>query len=413
MDLVTELRERGFIHDVANGNLETVLKEKRTAYLGMDPTADSLHVGNLVPILLAAHLKKHGHNVILLIGGATGQIGDPSGKSDERTLLDLTTLKKNADGQTRQVKKLFQDRSFLVVNNANWLNDVSLIEFLRDVGKHFTVNSLIKRDIVRNRLETEEQSISYTEFTYSLLQAYDFWHLNRTERCDLQLGASDQWANIVSGIDLIRKKEEKDAYGIVVPLITDAGGKKFGKSEGNAIWLDGTKTTPYQFYQFWVNTQDEVLEHYLKIFTFYTLEEIQETITMHEEDPGKRIGQKALAFAVTELIHGKNAAEAAEKVSQILFSGTIENLDKHTKEMLFTEAPVHEMKEEDTIENILVASNLAPSLSEARRLISSGSVRIGDEKITDSRKEIDYTYFKEHLALLKKGKRDIRILSLK
>lgn len=413
MELAEELHKRGFIHDVANGDLETVLKEKRTAYFGIDPTADSLHVGNLVGILLAAHLKKHGHNIILLIGGATGQIGDPSGKSDERNLLDLTTLKKNADAQTKQVKKLFQDHSFLVVNNAKWLNDVSLISFLRDVGKHFTVNSLIKRDIVRNRLETDEQSISYTEFTYSLLQAYDFWYLNRTERCDLQLGASDQWANIVSGIDLIRKKEEKDAYGIVTPLITDASGKKFGKSEGNAIWLDDTKTTPYQFYQFWVNTQDETLEQYLKIFTFYSLKEIEETLNLHEEEPAKRVGQKTLAHAVTELIHGKETADAAEKVSQILFSGNISSLDKKTKEMLFAEAPVHELKDEDTIENILVASGLASSLSDARRLISAGSVRIGDEKITDSRMEVTHAHFKDNLALLKKGKRDVRILSLK
>ena len=401
MNLKHELKNRGFVHQVAGGELEEVLKEKRTFYLGIDPSADSFQIGNLAPLMLAKRLSDAGHRAIILIGGATGQIGDPSGKQSERVLQDVKTIESNAKAQIKQIQKLFGSKDFAVVNNANWLNSLHLLDFLRDVGKHFTVNALIKRDLIKDRLQGDDNSISYTEFSYALLQAYDFLHLNEKYNCDLQIGASDQWGNIVSGMELVRKKTGKAAYGLTMPLVTDAAGKKFGKTEGNAVWLDANKTSVFKFYQFWLNTNDQEVEKLLNIYTDLTHEQIRDLM---ESNPQARKAQKALAEKVTSL---------AIKASEVLFSGDLSAITNDTKKMLLEDAPSLTVSSKDHILDVLVACHLAQSKGEAKRLIEGGGVGIGGRKISNIGETINPTDFTNRLALLKKGKRDVVILSLK
>tara|TARA_B100000508_G_scaffold60333_1_gene47112 strand:- start:152498 stop:153730 length:1233 start_codon:yes stop_codon:yes gene_type:complete len=410
MNLKHELKNRGFIHQIAGGELEDVLKESRTFYLGIDPSADSFQIGNLAPLMLAKRLSDNGHRAIILIGGATGAIGDPSGKTNERTLQDTKTIEKNAKAQIKQIQKLFGSKDFAVVNNANWLNSLHLIEFLRDVGKHFTVNSLIKRDLIKDRLQGDDNSISYTEFSYALLQAYDFYHLHEKYNCDLQIGASDQWGNIVSGMELVRKKTGNEAFGLTMPLVTDGSGKKFGKSEGNAVWLDPKKTSVFKFYQFWLNTSDHEVEKLLNIYTELTHEQIRDLM---DSNPQARKAQKALAHEVTKLVHGESNAEAAQKASEVLFSGDLSTITNDTKKMLLEGAPSLKVSSKDAIIDILQSSNLAGSKGEAKRLIEGGGVGIGNKKVGNIGETINPTDFVNGLALLKKGKRDVVILSLK
>ena len=409
METLQTLKERGFVHQLA-GDEKKIFAAPRTFYLGIDPSADSFQIGNLAPLMLARQLTKQGHRAIILIGGATGTIGDPSGKENERVLQDIATIEKNARAQIKQIQKIFGTKDFLVVNNAKWLSKLNLLEFLRDVGKHFTVNNLVKRDLIRKRLETENNSISYTEFSYALLQAYDFYHLYKKYSCALQIGASDQWGNIVSGIELIHKKEGVDTYGLTMPLITDTEGKKFGKSEGNAVWLDPQKTSPFTFYQFWLNTSDDELEKLLKIYTDFSIENINILLTA---PPQERKGQKKLAYFVTALVHGEKYAERAKIASEALFSGNMGNIDANTKSMLLGGAPNISVALGDTVENILLKSKLVTSKGEARRLIEAGGVRINDTKITSSEENITKELFSNNLALLKKGKREVVILVLK
>lgn len=410
MNVKQELKNRGFIHQVAGGEIEEVLKEKRTFYLGIDPSADSFQIGNLAPLMLAKRLKDAGHRAIILIGGATGQIGDPGGKSSERVLQEVSVIEKNAKAQIKQIQTLFGTKDFAVVNNANWLNSLHLIEFLRDIGKHFTVNSLVKRDLIKDRLAGDENSISYTEFSYVLLQAYDFYHLHQKYNCDLQISGADQWGNIVSGIELIRKKTNKSVYGLTMPLITDSTGKKFGKSEGNAVWLDAKKTSVFKFYQFWMNTNDQDVEHLLNIYTGLTHEEIRDLM---DSNPQERKAQKALAYEVTKLVHGEGNAVAAQKASEVLFSGEIGNIDQATKKMLLEDAPNLSVSSKDSILDVLVACHLAQSKGEAKRLIEGGGVSVGGEKITNIGHTISPLHFTDGLSLLKKGRRDIVLLILK
>jgi tyrosyl-tRNA synthetase len=405
-----ELKKRGLITHEGGGTLEEIISKKRKMYLGVDPTADSLHAGNLVPIILLKHLSDLGNEPMLLVGGGTGLIGDPR-ESGERKLLDEKVANKNVELLRKQLGALLKKNSIKVVNNADWLKKVSLLDFLRDIGKHFSVNQLIKRDIIKRRLETEEDSISYTEFSYSLLQGFDFLHLNTKFGVDLQVGGSDQWANIISGVDLIRRRNGASAYALTTPIVVDkTTGKKFGKSEGNAVWLDPKKTSPFTFYQFWINVTDENVDEYLKIFSFMSLAQIEKTLTAHKAEPHKRLAQKALAKDVTTFVHGKDAATSAEKVSGILYGNQkVTKLSATDKKLILAEAPnvkltKSELKKGLTIIDALLRAELATSKGDARKLLEGKAVSINGTGVA-----LDHTVtakdLKDGLALLKKGKK--------
>lgn len=415
MNLKEELEARGLVQETGGGELEEILKERRTVYLGVDPTADSLHVGNMVPVMLLRHLAESGHTVIFLVGGGTGQIGDPR-ESGERTLLDAKTVAKNTKAIRAQMAPIFGRKKVTFVDNAIWLSKLSAIDFLRDVGKHFTVNQLIKRDIIKKRIDSEDP-ISFTEFSYSLLQGYDYWHLNKKYGVDLQIGGSDQWANIISGVDLVRKKEGKSVYAITTPIITDkVTGKKFGKSEGNAIWLDPQKTSPYQFYQFWLNVSDDGVADYLKIFTLLPLTEIETLLEEHGNKPQERLAQKRLAHAVTELIHGKTMADTAERISTMLFSGeSLTNLSRGERDVLLREVPHKRVRqsllqEGVSIASLLVDTGLASSNSEARRLIEGNGVSLGGVKVERVDALLSKGSLPGELILLRRGKQTALVL---
>ncbi len=407
MELSTELKNRGLVQDTS-ADIEKILGGKRTVYIGTDPTADSLHVGHLAWVVLLKRLGDAGHKLILLVGGGTGMIGDPKEKG-ERSLKTMDEIDYNARAFEVQLRNLLGDRvDFEMVNNAEWLREVKLLDFLRDTGKHFTVNDLVKRDLIRRRLETPDESISYTEFTYSLLQAYDYRELNERYGCDLQIGGSDQWTNILSGVDLIRKTTGKEVFAFSFPLTTDASGRKFGKSEGNAVWLSGEKTSPYQFYQFWLNVEDEKVIDYLKIYTFLSLDEIAGITKEHNIDPSTRIAQIRLAEEMTNFTHGEEATKSAARVSGILFEGSpLDDLSGADKEMLIKNAPVFEGAEGRPLVEVLVESRLASSKREAREFIESGAVTLGGEKLTDPEAKVEFA----ELAILKRGKKNLVVLT--
>jgi tyrosyl-tRNA synthetase len=360
MKLSETLRERGYIHQ-HTGVLEEVVDRPRTLYWGVDPSADSMHVGQLMGVVVLRRFLEAGHKVIILVGGGTGMIGDPGGKSEERNLLSDETIHANTEALRQQFKQLFAEAPFEMVNNADWLRTANLLEFLRDVGKHFTVNEMIKRDSVRPRIETPEQSISYTEFSYMLLQAYDFLHLFKAKDCALQVGASDQWGNIVSGVDLIRRTTGGAAHAFCWPLLVNKStGKKFGKSEGGAVWLDPRKTSPFQFYQFWLNTDDADVEEYLLKMTLLPAQAIGEVMAAHKADPAARAAQKRLAWEVTALAHGARAADDARDFKNM--------------------PTVPPGKLRDIITDT--------STSELRRLVEQGGVSVGDEKLTSIDAEV-------------------------
>lgn len=412
MKLSEELQARGFIYQFSSDSLEEILDgEKRTVYLGIDPTADSIHVGNLVPYMLLNRLMLAGHKVILLMGGGTALIGDPGGKSEERPFVDVEVVLQQAENMEAGVRK-FVAEGVMFVNNYDWLSKISMIEYLRDVGKHFTVNAMIKKDIVANRL-TDDNSISYTEFSYSLLQGYDYYHLHKEMGCDLQIGGSDQWSNIIAGVDYIRKNTGDKVYALTLPLITDkATGKKFGKSEGNAIWLDAEKTSPYTFYQFWLNTTDENVIDYLKIFTFLTLEEIAVVEKDFAENPGARSAQKKLAYEVTSFVHTKEVSDALVRVSQALFEGIPPGeLSGEEVSILKENAPLVSVSEATVLVDVLVSSSLATSKREARAFIESGAVSINGNKIESVDTEIKKEVFGE-LLLLKRGKKSLSLVEV-
>jgi len=412
MKLSEELQARGFIYQFSSDSLEEILDgEKRTVYLGIDPTADSIHVGNLVPYMLLNRLMLAGHKVILLMGGGTALIGDPGGKSEERPFVDIELVAQQAENMEAGVRK-FVAEGVMFVNNYDWLSKISMIEYLRDVGKHFTINAMIKKDIVANRL-TDDNSISYTEFSYSLLQGYDYYHLHKEMGCDLQIGGSDQWSNIIAGVDYIRKNTGDKVYALTLPLITDkATGKKFGKSEGNAIWLDAEKTSPYTFYQFWLNTTDENVIDYLKIFTFLTLEEIAVVEKDFAENPGARSAQKKLAYEVTSFVHTKEVSDALVRVSQALFGGIpLGELSGEEVSILKENAPLVSVSEATVLVDVLVSSSLATSKREARTFIESGAVSINGNKIESVDTEIKKEVFGE-LLLLKRGKKSLSLVEV-
>lgn len=423
--LIEELRWRGMIHDIMPGTEEQLSKEMTTAYVGIDPTADSLHIGHLVSIMLLKHLQKAGHKPIALIGGATGMIGDPSGKSEERKLLDEATLKKNQEALYQQLS-LFLDFSenipnkSEIVNNYDWTKPFDLIRFLREVGKHITVNYMLSKDSVKKRMET---GISFTEFTYQLLQGYDFLYLYEHYNCKLQMGGSDQWGNITTGTELIRRKLGGEAYALTCPLITKADGGKFGKTEKGNIWLDKRYTSPYQFYQFWINTTDEDAEKYIKIFTMLSREEIETIISNHKQEPHLRILQQALAKEVTIMVHGEEEYKAAVDASQVLFGKgtkeTLEKLDEQTFLSVFEGVPQYIVSKEKLISGVsildLVAvyTHIFASKGEARKLIAAGGLSINKDKINGEIIINTSHLLNNKFILVQKGKKNYYIIVVK
>ncbi|MCA9360278.1 tyrosine--tRNA ligase [Candidatus Nomurabacteria bacterium] len=411
MSLSQELLDRGFINQFSTTSLEEIIDgEKRTIYHGIDPTADSAHAGNFVVWMLLRHMAANGHKIIFLIGGATGMIGDPKPEA-ERQLKSQSEVEENVLKIKTQAEKFFAGFEVEFVNNYNWFKDLTLLDFLRDIGKHYTVNELIKKDAISTRLQSET-GLSYTEFAYPLIQGFDFYQLFQTKNCTIQVGGSDQWGNMVSGVELVRRKLQKEVAVITVPLIVDkATGRKFGKSEGNAVWLDGEKTSPYKFYQFWLNINDDSVVDYLKLFTLLPLSDIEDLKKEFEVNPGNRVAQKHLAFRVTELVHGEGPAQAAQNVSEILFGGrNLESLTDTEKGMLLETAPSSELKKEALLVDVLVETKLATSKREARMFIESGAVEVNGEKISSLETKVISSESIDGLILLKRGKKQLHII---
>ena len=423
MNLVEELRWRGLIHDMMPGTEEQLAKESTTAYIGFDPTSDSLHIGSLVPIIILMHLKNHGHQPIALVGGATGMIGDPSGKSDERNLLDETTLAHNVAGIKNVLSKFLDFESKeanapILVNNYDWMKDFSFIDFARDVGKRITVNYMMSKDSVKKRFSGDGPGMSFTEFTYQLIQGYDFYYLHKNYNCLLQMGGSDQWGNITTGTELVRRMNEGEskAYALTCPLITKADGSKFGKSEGGNVWLDAEKTSPYKFYQFWLNTSDEDAEKYIKIFTFKTEAEVNALISEHKEAPHLRVLQKALAESLTLMVHDENALEIAITASGILFGkpdvSELNKLSKKDMLEVFDGVPSFEIAKADIKNGIDIVSFLAekaailPSNSEVRRALKENSLSINKAKIDAEKVITNEDVLKNGFILVQRGKKN-------
>ena len=399
MDFIEELTWRGMIHTVMPGTDEQLKKGMTTAYLGIDPTADSLHIGHLCGVMMLRHFQRCGHKPLALIGGATGMIGDPSGKSLERNLLDEETLRHNQEAIKKQLSKFLDFESDApnkaeMVNNYDWTKDVSFLDFAREIGKHITVNYMMAKDSVQKRLNGEARDgLSFTEFTYQLLQGFDFLTLYKDKDCKLQLGGSDQWGNITTGTELIRRKLGGEAYALTCPLITKADGGKFGKTESGNIWLDPRYTSPYKFYQFWLNVSDADAEKYLKIFTSLPKEEIEALVEEHAKDPGQRPMQKRLAKEVTIMVHSEEDYNAAVEASQILFSNkadeTLRNIDEKTLLDVFEGVPTFKVSKTDLEAGIPVLELLAaktavfPSKGEARKMVQQGGVSINKKKVTD------------------------------
>lgn len=427
MNFVEELKWRGMIHDIMPGTEEQLKKEMTSAYVGIDPTADSLHIGHLVGVMMLKHFQKAGHKPLALVGGATGMIGDPSGKSKERNLLDEKTLRHNENALKAQLARFLDFETDApnkaeLVNNYDWMKDFSFLNFIRDIGKHLTVNYMMSKDSVKKRLGAESaEGMSFTEFTYQLVQGYDFMWLYEHKNCKLQMGGSDQWGNITTGTELIRRKLSGEAYAMTCPLITKADGGKFGKTEKGNIWLDENRTSPYEFYQFWLNVSDEDAAKYIKIFTMIGKEEIEKLIAEHAEAPHQRSLQKRLADEMTILVHGEKALEMAKAASQILFGKStkddLQAIDERTFLAVFDGVPTFDIEKKWLEENINVVDLLAEKSSvfaskgELRRLIKGGGVSINKEKISDAEITINASLLlNEKYILIQKGKRNYFVL---
>jgi tyrosyl-tRNA synthetase len=421
-ELLKTLTARGLLQDVTAGLDERLQLGPVTAYVGLDPTADSLHVGSLVPIIGAAWLQRFGHTPLILIGGGTGMVGDPSGKRSERPMLPVEEIDRNVEAIRRQVSRFLEFESgkapAKLRNNADWLRSLRLMDFLRDTGKHLTLGFMLQKESVKSRLEG---GISYTEFSYMAIQAYDFWHLFRAEGCELQIGGSDQWGNITAGIELIGKREGRQTYGLVFPLVTNSSGSKFGKSEAGNVWLDPAKTTPYQFFQFWINTDDRDVERYLKLFTFLPLDEIASTLAEHARDPGKRTAQRLLARDVSERVHGRAATEEAIRTSSALFGGKAGpggGLDAAVlPEMPTRQISLSALGSRVPLVDLLVASGLATSKADARRGIQGKGFYLNDQPIEAADLVLGDEQLKgppeSRFVILRKGKRNyVRLVLL-
>jgi len=417
MNFIEEMRWRGLLHDVMPGTEEHLLEGNKTGYIGFDPTADSLHVGSLSTAMLLVHFAKCGHNPIALVGGATGMVGDPTDKADERTLLYEEELNKNIAGIHLQLKYLLEkaggEGNFVMTNNYDWMKDYSFLNFIRDIGKHITVNYMTSKDSVKKRLET---GLSFTEFSYQLLQGYDFLHLYENHNCTLQMGGSDQWGNIVTGTELIRRKVEGKAYAFTAPLVTKADGTKFGKSESGTVWLDASQTSPYKFYQFWINQDDEMSEQYIKRFTLLGKAEIDALIEEHRAAPGARICQKRLAEEITTFVHNKEAYETAVNASKILFGKSTKDellkLSKQDIQEVFEGVPTFQISKDelsggiDIVDLLAEKTEITKSKGEARRSLKENAISINKQKVTEEAKVDQNDLLNEHHIIVQKGKKN-------
>ena len=428
-NFVEELTWRGMIHTVMPGAEEHLMEAMRSAYVGFDPTADSLHIGNLVPIMLLAHYQRCGHKPVALVGGATGMIGDPSGKSNERNLLDENTLRHNQEAIKKQLAHFLDfesdtENAAILVNNYDWMKDFSFLEFIRDVGKHITVNYMMAKDSVKNRISSESsEGMSFTEFTYQLVQGYDFLHLYKENACTIQMGGSDQWGNITTGTELIRRINGGKGYAITCPLITKSDGSKFGKSEGGNVWLDAKRTSPYKFYQYWLNSSDEDAEKYIKIFTFLEQSEINTLIKEHQEAPHLRVLQKRLAEEITIMVHSKEDLDNAIKASAILFgkstSDDLKQLNEQTFLDVFDGVPQTEIALLEVESGLDIIAALAEkggflkSNGEARRALKENSIAVNKEKVKEDYKITAKDLINNKFVLLQRGKKNYFVLSIK
>ena len=426
-NFVEELRWRGLLHDIMPDTEAHLLEHATAGYIGFDPTADSLHIGSLVQILILKHFQNAGHKPIALVGGATGMVGDPSGKSAERNLLDEASLQKNIEGVKAQLGRFLDfnatENPAELVNNFDWMKDISLIDFVRDTGKHITVNYMMAKDSVKKRLSSESKvGMSFTEFTYQLFQGYDFYHLYKEMDCKLQMGGSDQWGNITTGTELIRRKAQGKAYAITVPLVTKADGTKFGKTEGGNVWLDANRTSPYKFYQYWLNASDEDAEKYIKIFTFLDNEAIEALIIEHRETPHLRLLQKKIGEEVTIMTHGQEAFDNAIKASQILFgkstSDDLKSLDEQTFLDIFEGVPQASVSKEDIDNGLDMIGALAAktgflnSNGEARRALKENAISVNKEKVKEDFVISSSDIIANAYVLLQRGKKNYFLLKI-
>ncbi len=419
MSFVKELKWRGMVHDIMPGTEDQFIKEVTCAYIGFDPTADSLHIGNLVQIMILAHLQKAGHKPIILIGGATGMVGDPSGKSNERVLMDDGTINHNIKCIEPQLKKFLNfncgEISAEIVNNNSWFKNFSFLHFIRDIGKHISVNYMLAKDSVKSRLAS---GLSFTEFSYQLVQGYDFYWLWKNKNCKVQLGGSDQWGNIVTGTEIIRRKGKGQAFALTTPLIQKADGGKFGKTESGNIWLDKEKTSPYKFYQFWLNSSDEDAKKYIKIFSLKTKNEIEKIITEHNNNPHKRLLQKNIAEELTEKVHTKDDLKSAIKASAILFGKStneeLKSLDEDTFLDIFEGVPKFKLSVEDLksdfIDLLVIKTSVFSSKGEARRMITANALSINKEKVNLDYKTTKNSLINNKYLLVQKGKKNYYLI---
>jgi len=417
VDLLQDLQWRGIIYQQTDeeGLKEQLKKESTSLYCGVDPTADSMHIGHLLPFLTLRRFQQAGHKPIILVGGATGMIGDPSGKTQERQLQSVEVIQHNVNCLQKQLERIFDfegENGAVMTNNYDWIGALDMITFLRDYGKHIGINYMLAKDTIASRLDT---GISFTEFTYTILQAIDFKHLYETFNCKLQIGGSDQWGNITTGLDLIRKTqgEGAKAYGLTIPLVTKSDGTKFGKTEGGAVWLDAEKTTPYEFYQFWINTADQDVVKYLKIFTFLSKEEIEALEASVETEPHLRKAQKALAEEMTRLVHGQEALDQAINITQALFSGNVKELSAEDIKQGFKDVPSYapQADEELVLVDLLVNAKISPSKRQAREDIANGAVSINGDKVTD----VQYVLtsedrIEEQFTVIRRGKKKYTLI---
>ena len=425
-NFIEVLRWRGMIHDVMPGAEDHLMEQMRSAYVGFDPTADSLHIGNLVPIMLLAHYQQCGHKPLALVGGATGMIGDPSGKSTERNFLDEKTLRHNQEAIKQQLAHFLdfdngEKNAAVLVNNYDWMKDFSFLDFIRDVGKHITVNYMMAKDSVKNRISSESaDGMSFTEFTYQLVQGYDFLHLFKAHDCTIQMGGSDQWGNITTGTELIRRVGNGKGFAITCPLITKSDGSKFGKSEGGNVWLDAKRTSPYKFYQYWLNSSDEDAEKYIKIFTFLEEQEIKSLVETHTEQPHLRQLQKRLAQEITTMVHSQADFENAEKASTILYSKSfkadIQTLDETTFLDVFEGVPTAEVSKSllqsglDMIAALSAETSFLASNGEARRALKENSISVNKEKVGEDYKISSADLINDTYVIINRGKRSTFII---
>ena len=425
-EFIKELKWRGMLHDVIPGTEEQLSKNKTVGYIGFDPTSDSLHIGSLVPIFILKHFQNSGHTPIVLLGGATGMIGDPSGKSDERNLLDKKILKHNEKKLKLQFEKFLDFKSnmpnkALLVNNYDWMSKFSIIDFSRDIGKHITVNYMMGKESVKKRISKDTtQGMSFTEFTYQLIQGYDFLHLYKEMNCLLQMGGSDQWGNITTGTELIRRKENKKAFAMTCPLIKKSDGSKFGKSEGGNIWLDKDKTSVYKFYQYWLNISDEDAINYIKVFTFLSKENVEDIIQEHNEDRSRRLLQNKIAEIVTIMVHSEQDLNNAIKASKVLFGKSskedLESLDEKTFNEIFEGVPssiisLEKLSNEIDIENLLsLETNFLKSISDARRSLKENSISVNKNKIIETYKISKSDLINNKYVLLQRGRKNYHLV---